>query len=62
MKTSATVKKRDTQQDSGKLLKVALTALPLLLVGIQWLADGVRPNNLLLEVPKVQLLPWLETP
>ena len=47
---------------SNKLLKIILITLPLLLVGIQWLTDGVRPDNLLLEVPKVRLLPWLETP
>ena len=43
------------------LLKAALIALPILLIGIQWLTDGVQPGNLMMEVPAVRHLSWLET-
>lgn len=45
-----------------RLLKQGLVLLPVLLVAIQWLTDPVQVGNLQLEVPKVKLLPWLETP
>ncbi|MCB0570349.1 MAG: lycopene cyclase domain-containing protein [Phaeodactylibacter sp.] len=44
-----------------KLLLPILIALPLLLVGIQWLSGQVRPGNLLLQVPQALPLAWLET-
>ena len=33
----------------------------MVLVGVQWATDPVQPDQLLLEVPKVRLLPWLES-
>ncbi|MCO6491880.1 MAG: lycopene cyclase domain-containing protein [Phaeodactylibacter sp.] len=45
----------------SSLLKAALIALPIMLVGIQWLTNSVQPGNLLMEVPNVRLFPWLET-
>ncbi len=38
-----------------------LVVFPLLLVGFIWLTDPIKPDNLLLDVPQVKLLPWLET-
>lgn len=43
-------------------LKWMLILLPLLLVAIIWMTDPIKPNNFLLDVPKVMLLSWLETP
>jgi len=42
-------------------LKGLLVLLPLVLVGIQWVIDVPEKGALLLEVPKVMDLPFLET-
>ncbi|MCG8328870.1 MAG: lycopene cyclase domain-containing protein [Chitinophagales bacterium] len=42
-------------------LKIIVSFLLLLVVGIQWLTDTVLPENLLIEVPKVSQFDWLET-
>lgn len=61
MESSATAHHKAANPPQSTLLKAALIALPILLVGIQWLTDGVQPGNLQIETPKVRLLPWLET-
>lgn len=47
---------------AGGILKTLLGVLPVVAVGLQWLTDPVSPGNLQMEVPKVSLQPWLETP
>lgn len=42
--------------------KFLLVAIGLALVAFQWLSDEVKIDNLLLDVPKVRLLPFLESP
>lgn len=61
MESPATTQKKAAARSPNTWLKAALIALPILLVGLQWLTDDVRPGNLLMDVPKVHLLPWLET-
>ncbi len=61
MESPATTHDGAAIQPQSSLLKAALIALPIFLVGIQWLIGGVQPGNLLMEVPEVRLLPWLET-
>ena len=39
-----------------------LLFLPIIIVGIQWFTDEVKPANLLVEVPEVVSITWLETP
>ncbi len=41
--------------------RIALAVIPIILVAILWLTDTVKANNLLLEVPQVTLVPWLES-
>mgnify|MGYP001322700793 CR=1 FL=1 len=47
---------------SAKTVASAFLFFVLALVALQWLTDMVRPENLLLEVPKVKLFAWLESP
>jgi len=61
MESPATAQNKAATRFQSSLLKAALITLPILLAGIQWLTDDVRPGNLLMNVPKVHLLPWLET-
>jgi lycopene cyclase domain-containing protein len=44
------------------LTRIMLLFLPAIIVGIQWFTDTVKPDNLLLEVPEVVPISWLETP
>lgn len=43
-------------------LKASFLLVPLLLVGIQWATDTVKPDHYLMQVPKVTRLAWLESP
>lgn len=40
---------------------LAVVLIPLVLIGLQWMTDAVRPDNLLFDTPKVARLPWLES-
>ncbi|MEL7118928.1 MAG: lycopene cyclase domain-containing protein [Bacteroidota bacterium] len=44
------------------LMGQALIIGLVVLVGIQWITDAVKADNLLLNVPQVELLSWLESP
>ena len=48
--------------DRNKTAKIVLGVfIPLLVVGVQWMTDPVQPGNLMMETPKVMLVPWLES-
>ncbi len=51
----------DAKKTKLSTLRWGLVLLPVLLVAYQWIFDDVKANNLLIEVPKVSLLSWLET-
>lgn len=46
---------------NNKRLRWLLPVLGMIFLAVQWSLDTVKPGNLLLEVPEVRLLPWLET-
>lgn len=62
MEQEAAPIKEQKKAFSYRLLQWAIALLALLLVGVQWLTVPVTADNLLLQVPKVKLLSWLETP
>lgn len=47
---------------TSMLLRGGFFLFPVLLVAIQWATDRVLPGRLLLDVPQVRQLPWLESP
>jgi len=47
--------------NSSRKAAAAILLMVVMAVAIQWLIDTVRPDNLLLEVPKVKMLSWLES-
>lgn len=47
--------------DRLRLGAIALALVSLALIGLQWMTDFVRPDNLLLATPKVVSLSWLES-
>jgi lycopene cyclase domain-containing protein len=52
----------DITGSGGTILRIILFLLPFVLVGIEWFTDSVAPDQLLMEVPEVVMLPFLETP
>jgi len=51
----------DRNKEGSRKMKWGLAIAACLLVAIQWMTDKVVPDNLLMEVPLVQAVPWLET-
>lgn len=45
-----------------KWLRFLLPGLGLAFLALHWSVDEVKPDNLLMEVPQVSLLSWLESP
>lgn len=48
--------------EKKKWHRFLLPALGLIFLALHWSVDEVKADHLLLEVPQVQLLDWLETP
>lgn len=48
--------------DRKKWLRWLWPVLGLAFMALHWTIDSVKPDNLLLAVPQVKLLDWLETP
>lgn len=48
--------------DRNKGLQFIIPLVAILLVAILWVTDFVQSNNLLMQVPQVQQLAWLESP
>ncbi len=48
--------------DRNKGLQLIIPLVAILLVAILWLTDFVQSNNLLMQVPQVRQLAWLESP
>jgi lycopene cyclase domain-containing protein len=46
----------------NRRLRWLLPVLGIVFLLLQWSLDTVQPDNLLLEVPEVRMLSWLETP
>lgn len=43
-------------------MRLLYILIPIVLVAVQWITDSVLLNNLVLDVSKLRLLPFLETP
>ncbi|HKK76672.1 MAG TPA: lycopene cyclase domain-containing protein [Saprospiraceae bacterium] len=47
---------------ASMLVRGGFFLFPILLVAIQWATDTVVSGQLLMEVPQVKMVPWLESP